>query len=392
MGSIGCSLHLQARTDIQLNRRIFSLEKSFEKSFEKLRSVTSVEVIRVEHLTGSAVQAWIRILASDPGLDHPQLRPEFILAIAGTGRTVEVAVLRHQEEIVGFFPFVRTTNSWAEPAAGPTSDFEAIILRPDVECSVPRLLAQCGLKGWTFAHLSTQQTLFEPFHAYVDDAPYMDLSNGFGAYRKAICDSSRSTFVNFERKTRKLEREVGPISFEFRADDIAGTLKLLKEWKQRQLLKQGFNDMFHLPWVGQLLTLCSQHQTRAFSGILSVLKAGGQPVAIHFGLLSERVFLSWIPTFHPNYQIYSPGKQLLIRIAESVAGDGVSRIDLGRGENQLKDKLKSAAYHLAIGTACPSVSTAFLRNSVLNIKRQLRSNAWIYKIWRRAKAATQSPE
>ncbi len=188
-----------------------------------------------------------------------------------------------------------------------------------------------------------------------------------------------------------MAREVGPISFEYQANDPAGTLELLKDWKQRQLLKQGFNDMFHLPWVGPLLALCSEQQTKGFSGILSVLKAGDQPVAIHYGLLSERVFLSWIPTFHPDYQIYSPGKQLLIRIAEKAAGDGVIRIDLGRGENQLKDKLKSAAYHLAIGTASPSASTAFLRNCILNIKRQVRGNAWIYKMWRNAKAACQSP-
>ncbi len=352
--------------------------------------VTHIEVIPAEQLTESALQVWLGILACDPGLDHPQLHPAFTLAVAQAGRPVEVAVLRAHGEIVGFFPFVRTSKLWAEPVAGPTSDFEAIILAPDVQCSVSELLTQCGLIGWTFAHLSTEQKFFKPFYAYVEEAPYMDLSNGFAEYRKAICDSSRMTFVNYERKSRKLERERGPISFEYHAADVAGTLELLKEWKRRQLLMQGFNDMFHLPWVNRLLTLCSQHQDKAFSGVLSVLKAGDQPVAIHYGLLSERVFLSWIPTYHPDYKVYSPGKQLMIRIAEILAGDGVNRIDLGRGENQLKEKLKSDVKLLAIGTASPSTSRAFLRNSVLKLKFQLRRSPWIYKLWRQAKAASSN--
>jgi CelD/BcsL family acetyltransferase involved in cellulose biosynthesis len=351
------------------------------------RSVQDIHLIRADQLSELEVQSWDRILASDPGLDHPQLRPEFILMLAQAGRDVEIAVLRDHSEIVGFFPFVRTLKTWAEPAAGHTSDFEAIILRRGVECSISQLLTACGLKGWEFAHLSAHQASFSPYHAYLDEAPYMDLSNGFDGYRETLRTRS-SILSNTERKSRKLEREIGPISFEYRSEDIGGTLALLNDWKQRQLQRQGFKDMFQLPWISRLLTICSQQETKAFSGIVSVLKAGDQPVAIHYGLQGERVFLSWIPTYHPSYHGYSPGAQLILRVAEAAASEGVTRIDLGRGQNQLKQSLKSSATMLAIGTASSVKSKTFIRNSVLRVKRQLRSSDWIYSAFRRVKSLT----
>lgn len=352
--------------------------------------ITKVELMRADALPDSAIRIWKRILASDPTLDHPQLRPEFVLAIHNAGREVEVACLFDQQELVGFFPFVRTSKKWGEPIAGPAADFEALIAYPDLECSISSLLSKCRLKAWKFAHLSAKQNCFSQFHAYYDEAPFLDLTHGYTNYLQTIRARSRSTLTAIERKSRKLEREVGPISFEYRAQDLPQAVELLKNWKQHQLLRQGFDDMFQLPWVSRLIDLCSRHNAESFSGIVSVLKAAEQPVAIHFGLRCERIFLSWIPAYHPDFQNYSAGAQLFLKLAEAAASEGVTRLDLGRGENQLKDSLKSSAYRLAIGTASAHSSTAFVRNGLLKLKQRLRSNPWIYKAWRRVKVSQQS--
>jgi len=59
---------------------------------------------------------------------------------------------------------------------------------------------------------------------------------------------------------------------------------------------------------------------------------------------------SWVPAYHAALAKYSPGVVLHLELAKAAAGEGIRRIDLGRGENPMKLGLKSGASPVAIGS------------------------------------------
>jgi CelD/BcsL family acetyltransferase involved in cellulose biosynthesis len=85
------------------------------------------------------------------------------------------------------------------------------------------------------------------------------------------------------------------------------------------------------------------------TGTLSVLRAGGRPVAAHFGLRSERVLSYWFPAYDPNLARYTAGLGLLLRMAEESAGLGIRQIDLGRGQQRYKDEFATGELRIAQG-------------------------------------------
>ena len=87
-----------------------------------------------------------------------------------------------------------------------------------------------------------------------------------------------------------------------------------------------------------------------FSPLLSTLHAGDQLIAVHLALRSNNVVASWIPTYEQDFSKYSPGLILHVELARWAAEVGIERIDLGRGENQMKASLMSGAFPVAIGS------------------------------------------
>ena len=88
----------------------------------------------------------------------------------------------------------------------------------------------------------------------------------------------------------------------------------------------------------------------SFKPLMSVLYAGDTMVAAQLGAASPTAASSWIPTFNFEYARYSPGTILQIEMARWAAEQGIQRIDLGRGENQMKLCLASASFDVAIGS------------------------------------------
>jgi CelD/BcsL family acetyltransferase involved in cellulose biosynthesis len=309
-----------------------------------------VKLISANRLESRHIVAWNDILRLRPSLDSPFFTPDFTQVVASVRRDVEVALLYDDNRLVGFFPFQRTPMNVATPVGAGFSEFHGVIASPDLRWTVPELLRGCGLLAWKYDHVPLSQEPFAKFHQRVGGSPYMDLTQGFEAYCAKRQRSGTSVIRQTARKRRKLQRMVGQVHFELHDSGELGLEKLI-EWKSAQHARTGVIDVFKFGWVTELLRRVQGHQKAAFSGVMSVLSAGGQPIAVHLGMRTGTVAHVWYPAFNPEFGEYSPGLILFLEMARELAEQGVKRIDLGPTPQRYKQSLRSGDIAVAIGTA-----------------------------------------
>jgi CelD/BcsL family acetyltransferase involved in cellulose biosynthesis len=89
------------------------------------------------------------------------------------------------------------------------------------------------------------------------------------------------------------------------------------------------------------------------------------------------VLACWFPAYDPAFSKYSPGLVLHLRMAEAAAADGIAYLDLGRGQKEYKDSLKTRELDVFEGRVALRHPVAFghtvrrapvraLRNTVLS--------------------------
>lgn len=314
------------------------------------RSVDAVRVVPVGALTDGERARWREMRAEDPRYANPFLHPAFAEACGRARNGVEVAVLERAGRPEGFFAFQRRGGGRvAEPVGGTMADVQGPVMERGTTFDLEAMLDACGLDVLEYDHLLADTPELARHHEAQDDAPTIDLSDGFEAYRGRI-EAASSVFRQIDRKARKLAREHGPTRLDLRA---AGEedLQTMIAWKRRWIRARGFDDSFGQPWVERLAREIHQTREPGFEGVLSVLWAGERPVAAHLGLLGGGVFASWIPAFDPDPDLAacSPGSVLHAELCRAMAAEGVARVDLGRGENRLKSQLATGSVRLAIG-------------------------------------------
>jgi CelD/BcsL family acetyltransferase involved in cellulose biosynthesis len=74
-------------------------------------------------------------------------------------------------------------------------------------------------------------------------------------------------------------------------------------------------------------------------------------VAAHFGPRSRTVFAAWFTAYDPELRYYSPGLIMHLRMAEAAGRQGVRLMDLGRGDKEYKDWLKTRELRVGEGFA-----------------------------------------
>ncbi|MBW3600414.1 MAG: GNAT family N-acetyltransferase [Planctomycetes bacterium] len=304
--------------------------------------------IPASRLTPDLVQAWSDLQRADPRLDSPFLRPELAQLVSQSHDNLEVAVIETGGRAVGFLPFHRMRDRVGLPIVNLISDVQGVVADPSANWIATELLEGCNLAAWQFDHLLAWQAPFQPHHYLLDDSPYIDLSGGFEEYCKARRRAGSQVVSRFQRKAKKLQREVGPIHFEWR-DESGEALRLLRQWKREQLQRLRFVDIFASPAMVRLLELIAEARFDRFQGVVSALYAGDRIAAVHLGVQSGGVLSSSIPAHDPDLSRHSPGLILHFELTRAAVNHGVGRIDLGRGENQLKSSLASGAYPVAVG-------------------------------------------
>ncbi|MFC7303948.1 GNAT family N-acetyltransferase [Streptomyces monticola] len=296
-------------------------------------------------------RAWHRAMDESPDYANPFLAPEFTAGIGRHRAGAKVAVLREHAEPVGFFPYERNSLGIGRAMGLGLSDLQALVHRPGVTWDAQELLRACGLSVFEFDHLVEDQ---RPFGHYVTGtfaSPAIDLKPeseelGYAQWLRGAYPGLAKTTL---KKERRPERDTGELRFVFDERDPR-VLRTLMRWKSAQYRRTGRMDRFARAWIVALVEHLFQVREEHFTGVLSVLYAGEQPVAAHFGPRSRTVFACWFTAYDPAYRYYSPG--LLMHLRMAAAGrDGVALMDLGRGEKQYKDWLKTRELRVGEGFA-----------------------------------------
>ena len=315
-------------------------------------------LIDMKELDAGLVAAWRAILEREPRLESPYFCPEFTRAVGSVRDDVRVVVIENDGRPAGFFPHQRAAWGRGSPVGGALSDYHGVIAAPAAEWSVVELMRAARLAVWSFDHLVDTTGRF---------APYV---TGSAAASPQIELAGFEPPPDFARKARKLAREVGELAFSLHAPEGLGHMF---EWKSEQYRRTGLTDAFSVRWTRELLQELMTVQSAGFAGTCSVLRAGGEIVAVHAGMRSGGVLHWWFPAYEPAYAAYSPGIILLLRMAAAL---GSGKIDLGKGEARYKRSLMTGAAPLREGCVeLPSLAATARRLLPARAMRRLE-RAW----------------
>ncbi|MCT9077351.1 GNAT family N-acetyltransferase [Streptomyces fulvoviolaceus] len=313
---------------------------------------SEITIHRPEELSTELRRAWHRAMDDSPDYANPFLAPEFAAGVGRYRAGARVAVLHEHAEPVGFLPYERNSFGVGRAIGLGLSDAQALVHRPGVTWDTQELLKACGLSVFEFDHLVEEQ---KPFGRHVTGtfaSPVIDLKDGDGddGYAEWLRGAYPGLAKTTLKKERRLARDLGEMRFVFDERDPRA-LPTLMRWKSAQYRRTGRMDRFARPWIVDLVNHLYQVREEHFTGVLSVVYAGDRPVAAHFGPRSRTVFAPWFTAYDPELRYYSPGLIMHLRMAQAAGRDGVRLMDLGRGDKEWKDWLKTRELRVGEGFA-----------------------------------------
>nr|WP_237519095.1 GNAT family N-acetyltransferase [Streptomyces sp. SID5910] len=309
-----------------------------------------VRVLRPGELGEGERERWRALRAASRSPRSPFMEPEFTEAVGRVRPGARVAVLYEGGEAAGFLPYERGPLGQGRAIGLGVSDCQGAVLRPGLAPDPRQLLRACSLSSLAFDNLEAEQGLFVPYAAEEHTSYVIDVEKGYEAYESVLRAQSPKFLKTTLAKERRLGRQVGDVRFVFDEREPAA-LRTLMEWKSAQYRRTGRRDRFAQEWITRLVGRLAETRAPQCTGTLSVLYAGGRPVAAHFGLRSASVLACWFPAYDPEVAKFSPGLVLHLRMAEAAAAEGIGLLDMGRGAAEYKDSLKTGELPVYEGTA-----------------------------------------
>ncbi|WP_221350791.1 GNAT family N-acetyltransferase [Streptomyces beigongshangae] len=309
-----------------------------------------ISIHRPQSLSDTLRGAWHRAADESPDYANPFLSPEFAAGVGRYRGGARVAVLHEGAEAVGFFPYERNSFGVGRAIGLGLSDCQALVHRPGVTWDTGQLLRACGLSVFEFDHLVQEQRQFSRFVTGTFASPVVDLEPGGGSYAEWLRGAYPGLAKTTLKKERRLGRNLGEMRFVFDERDPA-MLHRLMEWKSAQYRRTSRMDRFARPWIVNVVDHLFQVREEHFTGVLSVVYAGDRPVAAHFGPRSRTVLAAWFTAYDPELRYYSPGLIMHLRMAHAAGREGVRLMDLGRGDKEYKDWLKTRELRVGEGFA-----------------------------------------
>lgn len=309
-----------------------------------------VHLVSPDALSNDLIAVWRSHQMADDDLRGPFFSPEYIRVAASARPEVTVAVIDTPGQPPAFLPLHRDASNVAHPVGLRASDFSGIIATPGYVWSPESVIRACGLDGWDFSNIVTSDETMRPYFRKYADSPFVDLSDGFEAFAKDRAQSGSDVVKSVAQKGRKMEREVAPLRFEAHVLDRQA-LALLYEWKAVQRARTNTFDVLSMPWMRQVVErLLETSAPTTFGGLLSVLYAGDQVAAVHFGMRSETVWHYWFASYNHDLQHYSPGLIMLLEMLKAAPRLGVRTITLGQGDEAYKLRFATGSTRLASGS------------------------------------------
>jgi CelD/BcsL family acetyltransferase involved in cellulose biosynthesis len=333
----------------------------------------NIFTVPVADLSPALVADWAELTESAPDCSSPFLHPAYAQTLDKVRPNVEVAVITKDGEPAGFLPFERMAGGIGRSIGARLCDRSGAVVRPGVAWNVEDLTRAAGLRMLRLANVSLDDRAFRPFLGLKAVAPYIDLTDGYDAYRLASIRAGSGTMKRIDRRSRKLEGMLGPLRVVWHDTDDAVLEKLLA-WKAKQRQATNSPNVFDLPWARQLLAVLRLPRSDDFSGVLTALYAGDRLCAAHFGIRSRRVLHYWLAAYDEEFGRCSPGLLLLMRMASEAADRGIARLDLGPGDEEYKLHIASGHQDLATATACSGATMASFVRAAESVRLRARQS------------------
>ena len=317
----------------------------------------TAEVVHPCEMDAGLVRDWQGLRDGRSCYDSAFYAPQFTIAVGGVRKDARIAVYRANGETIGILPFHLVRRRIAKPIAGHINDYHGAILKRGFDHGDPRLLEAAGLDAYDFNHLPGALGARAGMTRANGSSPQMELAVGYGAYLEQRPASFGRGYSAMKRKLRKLEREIGPVTFEFDSSDPAHFRA--HAWMRTALYrKMGLPSRFGSGWEGEVLARLRKVEDRDFRTVLNVLKAGEKVVAAQFGMISRGVMHWWFPAYAETAARYSPGIGLIDFCAREASEEGVTTIDFGRGDERYKRFFASGETPLLAGSIARRGSAA----------------------------------
>jgi CelD/BcsL family acetyltransferase involved in cellulose biosynthesis len=321
--------------------------------------MTGLRFVGLGALTARELDSWHTLRDSNPLLDSPYFHPGFAAAVHASGREVRVAVATDDAgETRALLP-VHRERSLIRPVGWPAADFQGPVL--SAGSSFPPLdLLTAGVRGFEFDHLVEGLADFEPWTEFQRPSPFVDTSGGLEGYLGRASRSGKDNMGQARRRAAKAERTYGAVRFVADAVDPEALDQVIG-LKRAQYAATGARDYFAEPDRSELLTRLLRTRDSSFGGVLSTLRAGPHLVAAHFGMRSGSVLHWWFPVYDPAFAHLSPGWMLLRELVIAAPELGITRIDLGRGDDEYKRRAKTGETMVGQGVVTKSTARRTLR-------------------------------
>ena len=330
-----------------------------------------INTIPAAELSPEHLAMWSHMQRSDPTLNNPFFRPEFTLAVAAQRTDVRVAVWEESGEPVGFLPFERSRRCVAQAVGSCMNLAQGAIARGDLDWSPREVVRAAGLRGFCFDNLLMSQKAFAPFQYVVGPSAYLDLSQGFESYHKGRGKSAANAVSHIFQKDRKAGRDLGEVRLEINSG--RAELHQLLQWKIAQCRAARARCLLGLDWVIRLHEKLLDHSSEDFAGMLFSLKMGDRLAAAFYCLRSRGLLQGSILGYDRSLAPYAPGLVILMRVAQIANSLGITRVDLGPGGGQYKDRLASAFDQVSEGAVTAQKSLAPLYRNWIRAKDRLRT-------------------
>ncbi|MGW0023013.1 GNAT family N-acetyltransferase [Rhodococcus sp. NPDC003383] len=285
---------------------------------------------------------WCRLRATSPLYDSPYFDPRFAAAVHSVHG--DVTVLAGADVVFAVQCSART----ARPVGWPGADFQGPMVGPGAFFDPRAALSALGVRALAFDHLVDPGLHFTQYVDGFRRSPYVEVDGGLDGYLARASKSGRANLAQARRRARKLSNEYGELRFEPNSTDRDVLLQVI-EMKRAQYRASGARDHFTAPGRRELLEVLLGVRDPDFSGVLSGVFVGDRIVAGHFGIRSASVLHWWFPVYDPEFRAYAPGWILMHELIANAVATGVSRIDLGRGDDEYKRRVMTGYVDVAYG-------------------------------------------
>jgi CelD/BcsL family acetyltransferase involved in cellulose biosynthesis len=312
---------------------------------------TRVTVVRTDELGPDDARRWSQFQQqTDCGL-NPFMSLTFARTVGQSRSAARVAIIEIDGEIEAYLPFETALNKIATPIGWPMNDLHGFV-QSGVPFEARTVIRKAGLRGWRFDHAPTAQSVLQPFsyQGTTVRAALIPIRSGLSFYDltgdEAATTAKRRTAKKRRWQRRAIERELGEPTLEWHSSRV-DDLRQMIAWKCEKY--HGSRQLFSDPTTFSILDDLLVTNEDDCRGVLNVLRAGEQRIAIHFGVAGREGLSWWFTSYGEEFGRFSPGIVLLLDTIEAAAEQRVSQIDLGYGQDSWKSSLASDSYEVSGG-------------------------------------------